>query len=80
MLLPLAADWKAIGTLLGAQEGDLDRIKHDEQEANDRLQKIISWWLKQVNPPPTWKAMATALETLNPQIASKIQQECVDIR
>ena len=79
MLLPLASRWKTIGALLGAQDGDLDRIKHDEQEAEDCLRKLISWWLKQVDVSPTWKALADVLETLDPQIASKLRQQCVDI-
>ena len=79
MLLPIASDWEAIGVLLGAEEGDLDGIKHDEQGATKRLRKLISWWLKQVDPSPTWQVLAKALKPLNPQIASKIRQQCVDI-
>ena len=79
LLHPLASRWKAIGALLGAQDSDLDRIKQDEQEAEDRLQKLISWWLNQVDPSPTWKDLADALETLNPQIASTVRLQCIDI-
>ena len=79
MLLPLASDWKTIGALLGAEEGVLAKIKHDEQEANDRLQEVISWWLRQVDPSPSWKDLADAVETLDPQIASKVRQQCIDI-
>ena len=79
MLLPLASDWKTIGALLGAEEGVLAKIKHDEQEANDRIQEVISWWLKQVDPSPTWKALADAVESVNPEIASDIRQRCIDI-
>ena len=79
MLLSLASRWKTIGALLGAQDGDLDRIKHDEQEAEDCLRKLISWWLKQVDVSPTWKDLADVVETLDPQIASKVRQQCVDI-
>ena len=79
LLLPLASRWKAIGALLGAQESDLDKVRHDEQEAEDCLRKLISWWLKQVDPSPTWKDLADVLETLDPQIALKIRQQCIDI-
>ena len=79
LLLPLVSRWETIGTLLGAEEGDLETIKYNEQLPDNCLRKLISWWLKQVDPSPTWKALADAVESVNPEIASKIRQQCVDI-
>ena len=79
MLLPLASDWKTVGVLLKAQECDLAAIEHNEKKANDCLRTLISWWLKQVDPSPTWKALADALEILDTQIALKIRQQCIHI-
>ena len=77
-LLPLATDWKTIGTLLGLPEHILEKIKTDEDTARDRLQKMLSEWLKQVESP-TWKALADAVESINKAKAEEIRKHCVDI-
>ena len=70
-LYDLASHWRTIGTLLGLESGLLDKIKSDEAEAHDRLQKVLSEWLKQIESPPTWKKLADAVRTVN---ASKAQE------
>ena len=77
-LLPLATDWKTIGTLLGLPEHILEKIKTDEDTARDRLQKMLSEWLKQVDSP-TWKALADAVESIDKVRAQEIRKHCVDI-
>ena len=66
-LLPLSADWKAIGTytLLGLPRDLLKKIKADEEGARDRSQEVLSEWLNQVDPRPTWAALAEAVEPVN---------------
>lgn len=49
-LFGLASHWKTIGTLLGLKGDLLNKIKSDEAETHDRLQKMLSEWLKQVDP------------------------------
>ena len=64
-LLDLASHWKTIGTLLGLKSDLLDKIRSDEGNTHDRLQKVLSEWLKQVDPPPTWKDIADAVERVD---------------
>ena len=68
-----------IGALLGLESGVLDTIKHDEQEANNCLQMMVSTWLKQVSPIPTWKNLADTVEKIDPQKARNIRDQfCAD--
>ena len=78
-LLPLSADWKAIGTLLGLPRDLLKRIKADEEIAEDRLQEVLSEWLKQVDPHPTWAALAKAVEHVDKVKAQEIKTKYIDI-
>ena len=73
VLHPLATQWKTIGILLGIQKHVLDRIKNDEAGVNDRLQEMLSEWLKQVNPPPTWEDLANAVEEIDQSKAQEIR-------
>ena len=72
-LLPLATYWKTIGTLLGIEEHILDMIKSDEDGAHDRLQKMISEWLKRVDPAPTWRDLADAVDSVDTAKAQEIR-------
>ena len=78
-LLPLATHWKIIGTLLGVSKHVLDKIKSDEEGANDRLNEMLSEWLKQIDPPPSWTKLAKAVETLDPSKAVEIRKHCLDM-
>jgi hypothetical protein len=78
-LLPLATHWKSIGTLLGVSKPVLDKIKSDEEGANDRLQEMLSEWLKQIDPPPTWTALAAAVEKIDSSKAVEIRKYCLDM-
>ena len=78
-LLPLASKWKIIGTLLGIENHVLSRIRADEDGVCDRLQEMLSEWLKQIDPPPTWAALADAVETVDELKAQEIRTRCVDI-
>ena len=72
-LLPLSSKWMIIGGLLGMDIDDLDSIQSDNQGVDDRdyLYAMISMWLKQVKPPPTWK---NAIKTIDQQIAKTLMQ------
>ena len=78
-LLPLAIHWKTIGTLLGVSKTILNRIKSDEEGVNDRLQEMLSEWLKQIDLTSTWSALADAVETTDQSIAKEIREYCVDL-
>ena len=74
-LFPLAT---SISTFLGIPKHILDKINHDKEGADDRLQEMLSEWLKQVNPPPTWKQLADEVETIDPTKAQEIMRKHVN--
>lgn len=73
-LLPLAKDWKTIGCLLGVERHVLDGINRDEEGVRDCLQAMLSEWLKQVDPRPTWTDIVDAVEEVNSSKAEEIRQ------
>lgn len=73
-VLPLAADWKTIGCLLGIDRTDLNKIQSNEDRVNDHLQEMLAKWLTQVDPPPTWAALADAVEPIDKSIAQRVRQ------
>ena len=77
-MLPLAAQWKIIGTMLGIEDHVISRIRADEDGVCDRLQELLTVWLKQVDPPPTWAALAEAVEVVDELRAEEIRTRFVD--
>ena len=57
----------------------LDKIKSDEEGVNDRLQEMLSEWLKQIDPPPSWTALADAVKMVDPSKAVEIREHCLDM-
>ena len=78
VLLPLASEWKSIGTLLGLPEHRLRQINSDEEGVNNRLREMVSQWLKQVHLP-TWNDLADAVDCVDKLQAEEIRKHCVDI-
>ena len=70
--LPLAAKWSNIGVLLDLDDSLLEKIEHDYSKADDRLQRVLSEWMKRT---PSWQTLADAVEPFSPSIAEKIKQE-----
>ena len=60
----------------------LDKIQSDEEGVEDCLREMLSQWLNQVDPPPTWKDLADAVDAVDPKKAKEIreQYDCVDVR
>ena len=77
-MLPLAAKWKIIGTMLEIEDHVISRIRADEDGVCDCLQEMLTVWLKQVDPPPTWSALAEAVEVADELIAEEIRTRFVD--
>lgn len=73
-LLPVAASWKNIGTLLGIATHVLDTIQANEGRVEDCLREMLSKWLTRVAPKPTWAALADAVEPFNERIAHHIRE------
>ena len=72
-LLTLAAEWKTIGALLGLQPHMLARVKADEDGVRNCLQGMLSEWLNQIDPPPTWAILVEAVEAVSQQKAQEIR-------
>jgi hypothetical protein len=72
-LLPLAAKWQNIGTLLGIQHHILERIQHDNgHDCSNCLREMLNEWLKN---DPTWKDLAEAIKPFNPAKADEIRRD-----
>ena len=75
ILLPIAYDWKTIGTLLGVEHHSLETIKRDNMGiSNDCLRDMLHQWLDRMSPPPTWEELAEAVKHTDPTIARKIRK------
>ena len=72
-LHPIAAEWEIIGLLLEIPHHVLKAIEIDIKDIHDCLQAMLVQWLKQSDPPPTWKNLADAVEEINESIAEKIR-------
>jgi hypothetical protein len=64
----VANEWEDIGIELDIEEGQLRQIKSDNAgECNACLREMLRAWLSRVAPPPSWSAMADALDSLGHQ-------------
>ena len=73
-LYSLRAKWRTIGIFLEIDGDTLNAIEADNKDSDDRLIKMIEVWLKRHTPPPTWGALADALQDIDPSKAEKIIQ------
>ena len=72
-LLLEAKHWHNIGSLLEISETTLEQIEADYPgDCQQCVREMIKSWLKQVDPPPSWKDLAEAVEIINPGLAEKI--------
>lgn len=76
--LSLAPKWKIIGTFLGVKDPDINKIQMDEVAVDDRMRSMLATWLKQVRPPPTWKALIEAVRILDNPLAESIIEKLAD--
>ena len=76
-LIPHAANWKIIGSLLGIEKHVLDKIKAEEEGIINCLHEMLSEWQKRVTPPPTWTILADAIESIDKSKAQDIRDRCV---
>ena len=68
----LASEWKNVGLFLELDIGVLDNIEYDYKKASDCLREMLRAWLKQVDPPPSWQMLASAVEPFDRATAEKI--------
>ena len=72
-LLPEAKHWHNIGSLLEIPEPTLEQIETSYPgDCQQCVREMIKSWLKQVDPPPSWKDLADAVQVINPYLAKKI--------
>ena len=77
-LLPEAKHWHNIGILLGVSEQTLEQIESDyPSSCTECVREMIKSWLKQVEPKPTWKDLAEAVQVVNPSLSKKILEKSV---
>ena len=57
------AQWRAIGTELGIDQGTLVAISKNERNVEDCLREMINTWLRDTNPMPTRSALTAALNS-----------------
>ena len=68
----MASEWENIGLCLGLDNFQ-DSIKALAQTAPSCLRETLKLWLNRVDPPPTWKELAEAVEPFDSDIAAKIK-------
>lgn len=59
--------WEDIGILLGIESGRLNAIKTAEKLPQSCLREMLKIWLNRVSPPPSWSAIADAIDLLGDQ-------------
>ena len=74
ILYSQASHWENIGVLLGMDSNELDKIRDNEREVENCLRAMLSKWLKHVDPVPTWKGLAEAMEVIDQSLAEKIRR------
>jgi hypothetical protein len=72
LTLPVASNWKVVGALLGIPNESLRKIAYDEAGIENQLLAMLNE-LSCRRPPPTWEALAEAVENFNPDVAEKIR-------
>ena len=68
----MAAYWKIIGACLGMESHVLDEISVDEKDSKNQLRAMVSRWLNQCQPSPTWRALADSVANVNRAKAKSI--------
>ena len=64
----VADKWEDIGIELRIEEGQLMKIKSDNAgKCEACLREMLKVWLRGVAPPPSWSAMADALDKVEQQ-------------
>lgn len=77
-MISLSIQWKNIGALLGIHPDTLDKIHSDEQSSKSQMREMLTVWLKQVNPLPTWEALINAVKHFDHKKAEKMLAQCAD--
>ena len=82
MLLPVAAEWMNIGTMLEIQEHILEKIKREQRKDKNCLRDMLSKWLKLAKPYPTWSSLADAVSACDDgdKVVDEINKESMGFK
>lgn len=62
-LCSTASQWENIGIYLGMDSSNLDIIKATEKSNSlNCLREMLKVWIRRIDPPPSWSAIAEAIE------------------
>ena len=77
-LIPIAKEWRNIGTLLELEDDALTSIAAagEKDTATDRLRAMLKLWLSQEDPVPSWKALAEAVKLFSDEVVAKVKSQC----
>ena len=75
LLTKVASKWENIGIMLDLEQGQLNTVKADHgSDSESYLRGMLQVWLSQVEPLPTWSAMAQAIENVgHPDLAKHLR-------
>ena len=74
-VLPLKSKWKTLGIFLCVHQSSLDAVEAEKPTLDERVSELVALWLRQIRPPPTWQALADAVEYCDPSKAEQIRRD-----
>ena len=74
-VLPLKSKWKTLGIFLCVHQSSLDALESEKPTCDERVPELVALWLRQTTPPPTWQALADAVEYCDPSKAEQIRRD-----
>ena len=72
-LLPLAPEWKGIGTLLDVNEDTIHRIQSEKESVRSSLREMLSERMKQAKPL-TWDDIVDAVKCYDEEKSKDIRK------
>ena len=74
-LIPIADKWKTVGTLLGVEPTQLNKIDHSLSHDEDKLREMTYIWVKLESA--SWESLVTAVEPVDQIKADEIKKDFV---
>ena len=74
-VLPLKSKWKTLGIFLCVHQSSLDALESEKPTCDERVPELVALWLRQTTPPPTWQALADAVQYCDPSKAEQIRRD-----
>ena len=74
-LHPLRSNWMMLGTFLCVDHSSLEAMETEKYTCDENIVKLVALWLRQISPPPTWQALADAVQYFDQSKADEIRRE-----